>query len=107
MKSPSSLLKVVSGLSVGLLLVGALLAITGISNAFLNWHSFSRGTEKIFFAVFWSTLTLAAFSVCTTLVVGIREAVRLFGPASGDKPGKPAKRESSSFGVYLRSMGLL
>lgn len=108
MRPRFNLLTMASGISIGLLLLGALLVVLGIFNAFLEWDIFSPKVEKILYGVFWSCVALAAFGVCTTFVVGIRDAVRSFQSSRGLVGSQTENdRKSSSFGQYLKAVGML
>lgn len=108
MRTRFNLLTLASGISIGLLLLGALLVVLGIFNAFLEWDIFSPKVEKILYGVFWSCVALAAFGVSTTFVVGIRDAVRSFRSSQGLEGSQGEnERKSSSFGQYLKAVGIL
>lgn len=76
MNNRSNLLTVASGISLGLLLCGALLSVLCILDASLKLDLFSRATDKALYGVLWSCITLAVFGVCTTFVIGIRDGVK-------------------------------
>jgi hypothetical protein len=61
--------------------------------------------ERTCFAALWSALTLSAFSVFITLVVGIREVVRSLSPPCRNGNMEPPEERGSSHDVDLLSTG--
>lgn len=108
MKSRLSFLSLASGITIGLLLLGALLAVLGIFNGFLDWDIFSPKVEKVLYGIFWSCVALAAFGVSTTVVVGIRDAVKSFQSSRGVAEAEAGDgSKTATFGQYLKVLGVL
>lgn len=108
MKTRMSFLSLASGITIGLLLLGALLVVLGIFNSLLDWDIFSPKMEKVLYGIFWSSVALAAFGVSTTVVVGIRDAVKSFQSSrGGDGTEAGDGSKAAAFGQYLKVLGVL
>lgn len=71
-------LTLVTGLTLKLLTIAAVLVVVGTFNGTLEWDIFGPDLEAILWGVFGSCLSLAGIGVAMTLVLGIRNLVRSF-----------------------------
>jgi hypothetical protein len=100
MRSRIKLLSLTVGATVVLLAIGAVLVVLGTFNEYLHWDIFSPEVEKFFYGIFFSCLSLGAFGVAISTVLGIQEVVqalrRMIEAASpgATEPAKPAPRRS-------------
>jgi hypothetical protein len=69
-------IKVVSGFTVFLLSLAAILVTVGIFDEWLGWDIFSKEFERFLYGVFFSAITLGAFGGAICMVLGIRDSVR-------------------------------
>jgi len=100
MRSRIKLLSLTVGATVVLLAIGAILVVLGTFNEYLHWDIFSPEVEKFLYGIFFSCLSLGAFGVAISTVLGIQEVVqalrRMIEAASpgATEPVKPAPRRS-------------
>lgn len=75
MNSRIKLLSLTVWITLLLLSIGATLVVLGIFNAALQWDIFSPQVESVLYGIFFSCVSLSAFGVAITFVLGIKKIV--------------------------------
>ncbi len=75
MNSKVKLLSLTVWITVSLLTIGATLVVLGIFNSALQWDIFSDQVEAVLYGIFFSCISLSAFGVAMTFVLGIKKIV--------------------------------
>lgn len=75
MNSRIKLLSLTVWITLLLLSIGATLVVLGIFNAALQWDIFSPQVESVLYGIFFSCVSLSAFGVAMTFVLGIKKIV--------------------------------
>lgn len=75
MNSRIKLLSLTVWITLLLLSIGATLVVLGIFNAALKWDIFSPQVESVLYGIFFSCVSLGAFGVAMTFVLGIKKIV--------------------------------
>ena len=75
MKPKIKLLSLTVWITLLLLAIGATLVVLGIFNAALQWDIFSNQVESVLYGIFFSCISLSAFGVAMSFVLGIKKIV--------------------------------
>ncbi len=103
MKNKVKIFPLTVGITSFSILASTLLVIVGTFDSWLEWDIFSSQLEKVLIAIFGSTIALAGFGFCLTIVLGTLEIVRSFNRRyEGNDPNGQGHIGKSGKLLYFR-----